>query len=82
MKINPHPQVFVEIYVDGRFEIFAPTKVANFRDAIKIVAIKMGVPAMMRQPEAKDMKPGQYEAFLTKFHPMKKSFDIDLVSVK
>lgn len=82
MKIKNHPQVIVEIYVDGRHEIHAPAKVKTRRDAITVAALKMGIPAMLRQAPEGLYKPGRYNAVLSDLKLRKGTFTIELDPVK
>lgn len=81
MKIK-HPQVFVEIYVDGRYEIQAPATVKNWREAFSVAALKNLIPAMIRAAPEGVLEPDRYEAFLTGFSLRKRKFNVELVPNK
>jgi hypothetical protein len=80
MKLK-HPQVFVEIFVDGRYEIHAPTTVKNRREAFSVAALKNLIPVMIREADGK-IEPDRYEAFLTGFKLRTRKFNIELIPVK
>lgn len=81
MRLKPHSHVLVTVFVDGRYEIQAPTKVPTFRDAVKIALIKMYVPKMLEASGGK-IEPDRYEAKLTEFKLRNQTFGIELIPIK
>ena len=80
MRIKNHPRAIVEVYVDGRTEVFfneMDTENLTLKDVIKQGLI-IGTVRNLHHHCEKDIERGRYELTMTKFKMFKRNAGFDL----